>query len=291
MRRLIKGCKVAASLRILGEKLEPSQVEAILQLEATESHRAGDPRVGPTGRIYAPYREGGWTRRFESTDPSLREALETLLLDLEGRGAALARLRDLDLYTDIFVGLFEPSASIRFELDPDLLGTIAGLGLFLRIDAYVDAADGEREGDALPYLGSRAVAALRVSGGKELEPSLVGEMLQLTATESHRAGDPRLDLKGNRHPPHEEGLWSRKERGADPSPDEVLQRLLKDLHGRGAALARLRELGFQVDLFVSLFGRSQNIDFVLDPSSLGGLTELSLSMSMAIQAFPEEDEF
>jgi hypothetical protein len=52
--------------------------------------------VGPTGRLYAPYTEGGWSRSIDGANPILSEALETGLLGTIAAGLPLGGRRLLE---------------------------------------------------------------------------------------------------------------------------------------------------------------------------------------------------
>lgn len=52
--------RVRASFRLFHEELDPERVTDAFGAIPTISHRKGDQRTGKSGRIYSPYREGGW---------------------------------------------------------------------------------------------------------------------------------------------------------------------------------------------------------------------------------------
>ena len=128
-----------ATLRVFSEDVEPAKIGEVLGLEATDSI----PR--DLNSKYKPRREAhywAWESRnkIESTD-NAKHIAEIIKL-LEGRSAALEKLREMGCQTDIsnyWVGNGQGGPS----LDVEMLGALHKLRLPIWWDTYFD-----QEGDS-----------------------------------------------------------------------------------------------------------------------------------------------
>lgn len=129
--------EVRVGFRVMGSDLEPSEVSRLLGLQATESHKRGDARIGQSGRRYSDYSEGlwAWQPPVSETAP-LAEHLNALVDVLGPKAALLQRLREWGLRMDIFVGLFGPDSRFGFVLSPELLHRLGDLGIAVDFDVY-----------------------------------------------------------------------------------------------------------------------------------------------------------
>jgi hypothetical protein len=127
--------KMSVALRVYGPQVDPGAVTAALGVQPKEQHRAGDQRRGNQGRTYDPFTSGLWL--IESDLPgtvSLSEHVLNLLNRVNS--TKLRTIAGMDVYVDLFVGVFlhdEPSSVL---LTPAAAETIASLGIPLDIAMY-----------------------------------------------------------------------------------------------------------------------------------------------------------
>ena len=80
----------SASLRIFDKSLDPEAISKRLGLSPDESHRAGDPHLGQSGRRYADFSVGMWLIKsllHQSAAPD--DHITGLLARLQNREEAL----------------------------------------------------------------------------------------------------------------------------------------------------------------------------------------------------------
>ena len=126
-------------------------------------------------------------------------------------------------------------------------------------------------------------ASFRIMGG-DLEPSEVSRCLALEPDEAHRAGDPRPSSSGRTYSAYSEGLWS-LDSGIDPRmpPGDHAAGLLARLEGRGQALRQIKESGYEIDLFVGVFGNGTgNLGFSVDSKTMMALAELGIALEVDV---------
>lgn len=131
------GVAVKAAFRVMGPDLDPAVVSQLLELEPTEAHRRGDPRVGKSGRRYSDFAEGlwGWRTDLAKSEP-LAEHLRALLDVLEPKAMAFQQLQEMGLRLDLFVGVFGSEGNFALILEQELLSRLARLGVDLVLDVY-----------------------------------------------------------------------------------------------------------------------------------------------------------
>jgi hypothetical protein len=131
------GVGVKAAFRVMGPDLDPAAVSQLLDLEPTEAHRRGDPRVGKSGRRYSDFSEGlwGWRPDLAESEP-LAEHLRALLDVLEPKAMGLQQLKEIGLRLDLFVGVFGSEGNFALILEQELLSRLGRLGVDLVLDVY-----------------------------------------------------------------------------------------------------------------------------------------------------------
>jgi len=122
-----------ASLRILGETLQPDQIGAALGLVATRSHIKGEPR---SKKHKAVWRESAWLLQSALGDESdLADHLKWLLDKLEPKLDVITELSK-KYKVDLFCAFSSGNGQGGFGLDSATLKRIAGLGIGLCLDLY-----------------------------------------------------------------------------------------------------------------------------------------------------------
>lgn len=129
-------------------------------------------------------------------------------------------------------------------------------------------------------------ASLQVSGEK-LEPSLVSEVLGLVPSCQVRRGAPRM-ARGRIAGHATRGVWSlESSAGEEAQLGEHLGQLLLILRNRASGLAKLRSMGFAIEIFVGIFDVSAGSEVLLDPKRLLELG--SLGVDLRLDLYPEPD--
>jgi hypothetical protein len=117
----------------MGETLQPEEVEAMLGLHATRTHRKGDRRGD---RNDAVWRESLWSLESpQGKDRDLPEHLDWLLDALEPKLDVL-RSFSVKYRVDLFCGFSSGTGQGGFALDHDRLSRIAKLGVPIVFDLY-----------------------------------------------------------------------------------------------------------------------------------------------------------
>jgi len=136
-----------ASLRVMGENLDPSDVTKALQLPPDTTYRRGDPRLSRArnGRVvrYSPYSAGMWSMTSKGCVHSGR--LEThvawLLNELEPVANEFRDLLEDGIHADIFC--YSVGSTDRPPAIPNSLrDRAARLGLIIDIDHYDERGEG-----------------------------------------------------------------------------------------------------------------------------------------------------
>lgn len=124
-----------ATLRVFAADLDPAEVESVLGVAPSASHRAGDVRSPGA----APYRKGGWflsTRdavRTDDLNEHLRYLVDATSASRELLAAMIARP---DYSVDVFCFLLNRHGHGGFTLDADVIRDLGTLGLPLGLDSY-----------------------------------------------------------------------------------------------------------------------------------------------------------
>ena len=125
--------RVRASLRVLGDGLEPDEVSALLGRPPTRQHRKGDKIEGradavePTGAWIL---DSGLSEKVE-----LEEHIEVLLGSLSNDSDEWASLT-ARFSASIHCGLFLDQYNEGFELSPRIAQALAERGLVAAFDIY-----------------------------------------------------------------------------------------------------------------------------------------------------------
>jgi hypothetical protein len=122
-----------ASLRILGEDLQPGEIEVLLDLKATRTHSRAESRTREDTAIWL---DSLWL--LESPLPQdcdLPEHLDWLLDALEPKLYVLSSL-SRKYRVDLFCGFSSSSGQGGFTLDNARLSRIARLGVPMVLDLY-----------------------------------------------------------------------------------------------------------------------------------------------------------
>lgn len=135
MDRMPAIARTAASLRILGDNLDPDEITRLLGGKPTSCERKGDTRQTKAGRSVVA-RTGSWRLEAEKSVPG----------DLNGQiSAILAKLTDdvsvwwgltQRFRCDVFCGLFLNGGNEGEQLEPSTLAALGSRGLPLGLDIY-----------------------------------------------------------------------------------------------------------------------------------------------------------
>lgn len=95
--------------------------------------------------------------------------------------------------------------------------------------------------------------------GDDLDPVKITAVLGLEPHEAHRRGEMRSGKPNKVLEPYSEGLWALKSGvGQTASIEKHLGELLDKLLTRHAHINKLRELGYDMDFFIGVFGDAGN---------------------------------
>ena len=127
--------RTLASLRIIGDDLDPNEITKMLGAAPTQAARMGERRAGKSGREIVA-RTGSWRLEAAEREPGdldaqLREIFAQVTSDL----AVWSELRR-HFRCDLFCGLFLDDGNESLDLEPETLGLIAARGLRLCLDIY-----------------------------------------------------------------------------------------------------------------------------------------------------------
>ena len=133
--------RVRAHFRLMGKELDPDEVTQLLRLEPHTAHRRGDPRPGPRCTDF--WEEGLWS--ISSTpavapDQPLRDHLSWLLNHLEPIKREVRRLIEGGNRADLYIGFTLLTGHGGPELEPDILGRLAGLGVPVGFEIHAKPA-------------------------------------------------------------------------------------------------------------------------------------------------------
>ena len=137
--------KCKASIRFLGEDLDPNQVSAMLKGKPSKSWRKGD--LKPSKAFVAKQKVGGWI--LESPEPSKLSLEQKIVQLFEGL------TDDLSIWTvlttrcsaDIFCYLEMRCWNRGLSLSPKLMKMISNRNLTLGLDIYYTKDDERAEND------------------------------------------------------------------------------------------------------------------------------------------------
>lgn len=123
--------------------------------------------------------------------------------------------------------------------------------------------------------------------GEELEPGSVSEILGLVPSHEIRKGEPRV-VRGRVAGQAKGGVWSLESgAGERTNLEEHLEWILFVLRDRGPALARLRSMGFVVEIFVGVFDVDAGSEVLLDSRRLLELGRLGIDVRLDLYPAPD----
>jgi hypothetical protein len=130
--------RIRASLRVLGDTLEPEEVSALLGRPPTRQRRKGEKIEGKSDSV-AP--TGAWILDSTLSERvELEEHLEVLLGSLSNDMDEWSSLTDR-FSASILCSLFLDQYNEGFELSPRITQAIADRGLVIAFDIYSGDAD------------------------------------------------------------------------------------------------------------------------------------------------------
>lgn len=134
-----------AWLRLVSDDLDPDEVSRTLGVEASDSHRKGEPHILPGGRVKPPWSTGVWYVSSEHVVESfdLRRHLDWVIALVSGKTDVLAAYRQRGFVTDVpcyWVG----DQVCGPRISQDQLRGLAALGLDFDID-WADWDEGPKD--------------------------------------------------------------------------------------------------------------------------------------------------
>lgn len=149
--------KTTATLRLVGEDLDPDEITRLLRRRPTRSSRKGEPIFDRRGKQKGVTSRGSW--RFEANErkpgdlgAQIGEIFEVLNDDLDVWRDLTARFE-----ADLFCGLFMHDMNETLVLAPKTLDAMAARGVELSLDVYDSGSnyprwkDGEFVGNGSDY--------------------------------------------------------------------------------------------------------------------------------------------
>lgn len=119
--------------------------------------------------------------------------------------------------------------------------------------------------------------------GESLEPSDISKCLGIQPTEAHKNGDPRPFSPRSSLAPYDEGLWCLS---INKSSDlhQSIRNLIAVLTPRMAAIEKLKQQGYRLDILVGVFGAKGNVGFSLASEDQLALAKLHLPLEFDVYA-------
>jgi hypothetical protein len=132
---------VRVCLRVLGDELDPQEITKLLGRKPTRSGKKGDSVLRPNGKSSRRRRNGAWlldvTPKPDATvDAALTELLSKLPEDSD-TWLSLTRRFQVELLCAITVRGIDQG----FVLSPDILQQVAGLGVSLGVEVFIETDD------------------------------------------------------------------------------------------------------------------------------------------------------
>ena len=133
--------RAVASLRIVGDALDPADITRRLGGEPTRAWKQGDELRRRPDLPSRPARHGQWRREASQTQPEdlgaqLREVLRGLTPDLE-----VWRTLSRSYRVDLFCGWFMKEGNEGVEISPEVLQLLAERHIALNLDIYASDDD------------------------------------------------------------------------------------------------------------------------------------------------------
>ena len=125
-----------ATLRIIGDSLDPNKISGLLDCEGTTMYRKGDTRIIKTTGREVVRRSGLWSLTAEEPEPE----------DIDGQvDSILSKLNsDLKIWSDLasefsidlFCGIFMERENEGMNISPETLVELGKRGIMLSLDIY-----------------------------------------------------------------------------------------------------------------------------------------------------------
>ncbi|THD67302.1 DUF4279 domain-containing protein [Phenylobacterium sp.] len=124
-----------ATLRFIGEDLDPDEVTALLGQTPTHADRKGDVRILRDGSEYRE-RKGSWRRTVQRRTPGDLDGQVAELLSGLTEDMAVWKTLSTRFRADVFCGLFMREGNEGIALSPKTLEALGLRGLTLDFDLY-----------------------------------------------------------------------------------------------------------------------------------------------------------
>ena len=138
--------RTVASLRIVGDEVDPDEISALLNCEPTKSHRKGDTKVGTsTGKKYIKG-FGLWSLAASETaqqdlDKKIVDLLDQVTGDIQVWRTITSRFS-----ADVFCGLFMDRSNEGLGISPSTIERLGARGIKLSLDIYGPEFNEDLEG-------------------------------------------------------------------------------------------------------------------------------------------------
>ncbi|SRR5258706_11369394 len=138
----------SVNIRLCGDNLDPTSVEALIGLSPSTVGLKGQKRRGTQGREYAPYETNIWVYSHHAADNSCFEDQLCAVFSLLGpRRTALKTLCTTPgIAGEVFLGFASGCGQGGDTVSPKVLALLADTGLSLSLDLYPPTVD-EDEND------------------------------------------------------------------------------------------------------------------------------------------------
>ena len=134
--------KYSVSFRIGDDRLDPSEITALLGIIPSSAHRKGDPNttISKKGKIihFSPYRTGTWIlHSHEDEYVEIERHLKSLLVILYPLKLKLTELSHRGYKMDMFCGAFlHESSQPGFDISADVLLQLGELNISFGLCMY-----------------------------------------------------------------------------------------------------------------------------------------------------------
>lgn len=133
--------RAIATLRIVGEDLEPEHVTALLGATPTRAERKGQEIPSTDGRPPRVARFGQWRMEASTSQPSDINAQVKQLLAVLTKDISVWRNLTGQYKTDIFCGWFMNESNEGEDINPETLAALGERGISLALDIYAPDND------------------------------------------------------------------------------------------------------------------------------------------------------
>lgn len=131
--------RVRAGFRLFHDDLDPERVTEAFGVRPTKTHRRGDPNVGKSGMVFAPFPQGAWLLSTKDKVRSLdaNDHIGWLLNELAHCTSALHQFQEEGCYADIMCGWFAQSDNTCPILNVETIRKLARFRLSCWFDVYL----------------------------------------------------------------------------------------------------------------------------------------------------------